>query len=54
MRIAIIQMKASMRRPENHDRAEERLREAARDGVTVACLQECFATWLWKSRSPLK
>ncbi len=50
MRAALIQMKASMRRAENYDRAEEMLREAARDGVKVACLQECFATWFFPQR----
>ena len=50
MRTALIQMKASMRRAENHDRAEELLREAASDGVKVACLQECFATWFFPQR----
>ena len=50
MRTALIQMTASMRRGENLDRAEELLREAARDGVKVACLQECFATWFFAQR----
>jgi beta-ureidopropionase len=47
MRAALIQMKASMNREENHDRAEEFLKEAARRGVEVACLQEIFATWFF-------
>ena len=62
MRAALIQMKASMERKENHDRAEEFLREAARQGAQIACLQEIFATWFfpqmlrprtrsWRSRS---
>ena len=50
MRTALIQMTASMRREENLDRAEELLREAARNGVKVACLQECFATWFFAQR----
>jgi N-carbamoylputrescine amidase len=47
MRAALIQMKASMKREENHDRAEEFLKEAARQGAQVACLQEIFATWFF-------
>ena len=47
MRAALIQMKAGMNREENHDRAEELLKEAARRGVEVACLQEIFATWFF-------
>jgi beta-ureidopropionase len=47
MRAALIQMKASMKREENHDRAEELLEEAARRGAEVACLQEIFATWFF-------
>jgi beta-ureidopropionase len=47
MRAALIQMKASTERKENHDRAEEFLREAARQGAQVACLQEIFATWFF-------
>jgi N-carbamoylputrescine amidase len=47
MRAALIQMKASVNREENHDRAEELLKEAARRGVEVACLQEIFATWFF-------
>lgn len=47
MRAALIQMKASMKREENHDRAEELLREAARQGAQVACLQEIFASWFF-------
>ena len=47
MRAALIQMKASIERKENHDRAEELLREAARQGAHVACLQEIFATWFF-------
>jgi N-carbamoylputrescine amidase len=43
-------MKASMERAENLDRAEEMLREAAGNGVKVACLQECFATWFFPQR----
>ena len=44
---ALIQMKASMKREENHDRAEEFLKEAASRGAEVACLQEIFATWFF-------
>ncbi|HEY4868436.1 MAG TPA: nitrilase-related carbon-nitrogen hydrolase, partial [Candidatus Dormibacteraeota bacterium] len=47
MRVALIQMKASMKREENHDRAEDFLREAAGQGAEVACLQEIFATWFF-------
>ena len=47
MRAALIQMKASMKREENHDRAEELLQEAARRGAQVACLQEIFASWFF-------
>ena len=47
MRAALIQMKASMKREENHDRAEEFLKEAARQDAEVACLQEMFATWFF-------
>ena len=47
MRAALIQMKASMKREENHDRAEELLQEAARQGAEVACLQEIFASWFF-------
>ena len=47
MRAALIQMKASMKREENHDRAEEFLEEASRRGAEVACLQEIFATWFF-------
>jgi beta-ureidopropionase len=47
MRAALIQMKASMERDENHDRAEELLKEAAGQGAEIACLQEIFATWFF-------
>src|SRR3984893_10079129 len=47
MRAALIQMKASMKREENHDRAEELLQEAAQQGAQVACLQEIFASWFF-------
>jgi len=47
VRAALIQMKASMKREENHDRAEELLQEAARQGAEVACLQEIFASWFF-------
>jgi beta-ureidopropionase len=47
MRAALIQMKASMKREENHDRAEEFLTQAARQGAQVVCLQEIFATWFF-------
>jgi N-carbamoylputrescine amidase len=47
MQAALIQMKASMTKEENLDRAEELLKEAARQGAQVACLQEMFATWFF-------
>ncbi len=47
MKAALIQMKASMTREENLDRAEELLKEAARLGAQVACLQEIFASWFF-------
>jgi N-carbamoylputrescine amidase len=47
MRAALIQMRGSERREENLDRAEELLKEAARAGAGVACLQELFATWFF-------
>jgi N-carbamoylputrescine amidase len=50
MRAALIQMKASMERAENLDRAEAMLAEAAREGARVACLQELFATWFFAQR----
>lgn len=43
-------MKASMESWDNRDRAAEMLRQAAGDGVKVACLQECFATWFFPQR----
>lgn len=50
MRAALIQMTASMEPAENLDRAEELLKEAARQGAEVACLQELFATWFFAQR----
>jgi beta-ureidopropionase len=50
MRAALIQMKAAMKREENLDRAEELLKEAARQGAQVACLQEMFATWFFAQK----
>lgn len=50
MRAALIQMKASMKREENLDRAEALLRDAARQGAQVACLQEMFATWFFAQK----
>jgi N-carbamoylputrescine amidase len=50
MRAALIQMAASMGRAESLDRAEGLLKEAARRGVEVACLQELFATWFFARR----
>lgn len=47
MRAALIQMPASARREENHDRAEALLERAAGQGAEVACLQEIFATWFF-------
>jgi len=54
MRTALIQMKASMKREENHDRAEECLKEAARRGAEVVCLQEIFATWFFPQTLDVK
>lgn len=42
VRIALIQMKCSERLDENLLRTEERIREAARQGANVVCLQELF------------
>ncbi len=50
MRAALIQMRASMNKEENLDRAEVFLKEAARQGADVACLQEMFATWFFAQR----
>lgn len=50
MQAALIQMKASMVKEENLDRAEELLKEAARQGAQVACLQEMFATWFFAQK----
>lgn len=50
MRAALIQMRAAMEREENLDRAETLLKEAARHGAQVACLQELFATWFFAQR----
>lgn len=50
MRAALIQMKASMKREENLDRAEEMLKEASRQGAQVACLEEMFATWFFAQK----
>lgn len=50
MRTALIQMKASMSRDENLDRAEEMLREASAKGAQVSCLAECFATWFFPQK----
>ncbi|HXG16037.1 MAG TPA: nitrilase-related carbon-nitrogen hydrolase [Calidithermus sp.] len=50
MRAALIQMRASMERQENLDRAEAGLAEAAAAGARVACLQELFATWFFAQR----
>jgi beta-ureidopropionase len=47
MRAALIQMHAAMTREENLDRAEELVKEAARQEAHVACLQEIFATWFF-------
>ena len=47
MRAALIQMRGDRARDENLDRAEELLKEAARAGAEVACLQELFATWFF-------
>ena len=47
MRLALIQMRGSMKREENLDRAEELLKESARQGAKVACLQELFSTWFF-------
>jgi len=50
MQAALIQMKASMVKEENLDRAEELLKEAVRQGAQVACLQEMFATWFFAQK----
>jgi N-carbamoylputrescine amidase len=50
MLAALIQMKASMKKEENLDRAEELLKEAGRQGAQVACLQEMFATWFFAQK----
>jgi len=50
VRVGLIQMKASMKRDENLDRAEAFAAEAARRGAHVVCLQECFATWFFPQR----
>jgi predicted amidohydrolase len=47
MHVALIQMRGDRSRDENLDRAEELLKEAARQGAQVACLQELFATWFF-------
>lgn len=47
MRAALVQMRGSMKREENLDRAEALLGEAAGRGAQVACLQELFATWFF-------
>ena len=50
MRAALVQMKAAMKREENLDRAEELLKEAARQDAEVVCLQEMFATWFFAQK----
>lgn len=50
MRTALIQMRASMSRDENLDRAAQMVETAAKDGAKVVCLQECFATWFFPQR----
>ena len=50
MRAALVQMKASMKREENLDRAAELVKEAARQGAEVVCLQEMFATWVFAQK----
>src|SRR3990172_8019752 len=50
MQAAMIQMKASMIKEENLDRAEELVKEAVRQGAQVACLQEMFATWFFAQK----
>lgn len=50
MRAALIQMRASMEREANLDRAEAMVEEAVRLGAGVVCLQECFATWFFPQR----
>ena len=50
MRAALIQMKASMKREENYDRAGELLKDSVRRGAEVACLQEMFASWFFAQK----
>ncbi|HLI11643.1 MAG TPA: nitrilase-related carbon-nitrogen hydrolase [Alphaproteobacteria bacterium] len=50
MRIGLVQMKSSMKRDENLDRAEAFVADAAGRGARVVCLQECFATWFFPQR----
>ena len=50
MRAALIQMRGTMSREENLDRAEVLVKEAVRQGAQVACLQELFATWFFAQK----
>jgi hypothetical protein len=50
LRAALIQMKASMQRDENLDRAAAMVEQAVGQGAQVVCLQECFATWFFPQR----
>jgi predicted amidohydrolase len=50
LRAALIQMKASMQRDENLDRAAAMVEQAVGQGAQVVCLQECFATGFFPQR----
>jgi beta-ureidopropionase len=50
VRSALIQMRGAMDRNTNLDRAEELIKEAARQGAQIACLQELFATWFFAQK----
>ena len=46
LRLGLIQMRCSINRQENLDRAEAKVREAAAQGAKIICLPEIFATIL--------
>jgi N-carbamoylputrescine amidase len=50
LKAALIQMKATMERDRNLDRAEEMIAQAVQSGAQTVCLQECFATWFFPQR----
>jgi N-carbamoylputrescine amidase len=44
LKLGLVQMRSSMDPPENVDKAEAMIREAAARGARIICLQEIFTT----------